>query len=35
MIKPTWNGRSVVIHVYEEADNVLETHEHAGESKEW
>jgi hypothetical protein len=26
---------NVVIRVYDEAGNVLETHEHAGEFKEW
>jgi hypothetical protein len=31
------NGFShdTVIHVYDEAGNVIETHEHAGEFREW
>jgi len=28
-------SRRAVIRVYDEAGNVVETHEHAGESKEW
>jgi hypothetical protein len=27
-------SRDAVIHVYDEADNVIETHEHVGEFKE-
>ena len=27
--------RTAVIRVYDEAGNVIETHEHAGEFKEW
>jgi hypothetical protein len=28
-------SRDAVIHVYDEAGNVIETHEHTGEFKEW
>jgi hypothetical protein len=28
-------SRDAVIRVYDEAGNVIETHEHAGEFKEW
>jgi hypothetical protein len=28
-------SHDAVIRVYDEADNVIETHEHAGEFKEW
>jgi hypothetical protein len=28
-------SRDAVIHVFDEAGNVIETHEHAGEFKEW
>jgi len=28
-------AESAVIRVYDEADNVIETHEHKGEFKEW
>jgi len=28
-------SRNVVIRVYNEAGNVIETHEHAGDFKEW
>ena len=28
-------SHDAVIHVYDEAGNVLETHEHAGDFKEW
>jgi hypothetical protein len=28
-------SRNAVIHVYDEAGNVIETHEHAGDFKEW
>jgi hypothetical protein len=28
-------SHNAVIRVYDEADNVIETHEHAGEFKEW
>ena len=30
--KANWDA---VIHVYDEAGNVIETHEHAGDFKEW
>ena len=29
------NRRDAVIRVYDEAGNVIETHEHAGDFKEW
>jgi hypothetical protein len=28
-------SHNAVIHVYDEAGNVIETHEHAGDFKEW
>jgi len=28
-------GRDAVIRVYDEAGNVIDTHEHAGDFKEW
>jgi len=28
-------SHDAVIRVYDEADNVIETHEHAGDFKEW
>jgi hypothetical protein len=28
-------SHDAVIHVYDEADNVIETHDHAGDFKEW
>ena len=28
-------SHDALIHVYDEAGNVIETHEHAGEFKEW
>jgi len=34
MIKPTWNGRSVMIRAYDAAGNLIKTHEHKGDFKE-
>jgi hypothetical protein len=33
--QPTAGRHDAVIRVYDEAGNVIETHEHAGEFKEW
>jgi len=30
-----WHAHDAVIRVYDAAGNVIETHEHAGELKEW
>jgi hypothetical protein len=32
---PAHRSHDAVIRVYDEAGNVIETHEHAGEFKEW
>jgi hypothetical protein len=34
-MQPTAGRRDAVIRVYDEAGNMIDTHEHAGDFKEW
>jgi hypothetical protein len=34
-LQPTAGSHDAVIRVYDDAGNVIETHEHTGEFKEW